>query len=123
VNGAIGAQFNLSPVADLLVGVRTDLNHLDRSELEAGTDFSATFSYWDLYHASCGVALHSKRIKLTTGLVYSFGTSSNSLDEFYREATLDNGLREVRFLTRYEQLGLTLGFSYFILGKEDAPTP
>lgn len=123
VNGAIGAQFNLSPIADLLVGVRTDLNHLDRSELEAGTDFSATFSYWDLYHASCGVALHSKRIKLTTGLVYSFGTSSNSLDEFYREATLDNGLREVRFLTRYEQLGLTLGFSYFILGKEDAPTP
>ncbi|MEX1132535.1 MAG: hypothetical protein WEC15_04855 [Flavobacteriales bacterium] len=123
VNGAIGAQFHLSPIADLLVGVRTDLNHLDRSGFDSSTDLSATFSYWDLYHVSCGVALHSTRIKLTTGLVYAFGSSGNALDEFYRAGALENGLRDVRFQTRYDQLGLTLGFSYFILGKEGTPMP
>jgi hypothetical protein len=123
LNAAIGAQFRLSPIADLLMGMRTDLNHLDRSGFDKTTDLSGTFSYWDLYHFSCGVALHSKRVKLTSGLVYAFGTSNDPLDDFYRGGTLDDALKHANVHTRYDQLGLTLGFSYFILGNAEASTP
>ncbi|HMC96907.1 MAG TPA: hypothetical protein VKG92_04600, partial [Flavobacteriales bacterium] len=121
LNGAIGAQFRLSAMADLLAGARTDLNHLDRSAVDAATDIAGTFSYWDLYHVSCGVALHSERVKLTTGLVYSFGRDTSTPTDFDVAGDFISIAGDVPFRTTYDQLGVTFGFSYFVLGKTNAP--
>ncbi|MBL7940073.1 MAG: hypothetical protein JNL43_11995 [Flavobacteriales bacterium] len=122
VNVAMGAQFRLSNVADLLAGVRTDFNHLDRSVLDPATDIAGTFSYWDLYHLSCGVALHSERVKLTTGLVYSVGRDTGTPEDFRLAGDFLSAAGDVPFRTTYNQLGLTFGFSYFVLGNSE-PAP
>lgn len=122
LNAGIGAQFRLSPTADLLAGFRTDRNFLDRTQLDPATDITGTFSYWDLYHASCGVDLHSERMKLTVGVVYSFGIDTSSPGEFRELDDLVRSGPDVLFRINYNQLGLTLGFSYFVLGKQaEAP--
>jgi hypothetical protein len=82
VNVGIGGQFRLSESADLLAGLRTDMNHLDLAQIDPATDIIGTFSYWDLYHMSCGVDWHSKRAKFTAGLVYSMGRSTSEPRDF-----------------------------------------
>jgi hypothetical protein len=118
LNAGIGAQFRLSTAADLLAGFRTDRNFLDRTQLDPATDITGTFSYWDLYHTSCGVDLHSERMKLTIGVVYSFGIDTSTPEGFRELSDFISPDRAVAFRTNYHQLGLTLGFSYFVLGKQ-----
>ncbi|MBL7965126.1 MAG: hypothetical protein JNM31_14930 [Flavobacteriales bacterium] len=124
LNAGVGAQFRISEVAALLAGFRTDHNFLDRSVLEDATDISGTFSYWDLYHASFGVDLHSQRVKLTVGVVYSFGRDTSSPEDFRPVGDFVQLDRELRLRTSYNQLGMTFGFSYFVLGQaEDRAAP
>ncbi len=123
LNAAIGAQFRLSEVADLLAGMRSDFNHLDRSELDPATDVTGTFSYWDLYHLSCGVAVHSVRVKLTTGFVYAFGTHTGRPDFLQQAGDFISGDDELTFRTKFTQMGITFGFSYFVIGKEEPKEP
>jgi hypothetical protein len=124
VNVGVGGQFRLSENADLLAGLRTDMNHLDLSELDPSTDITGTFSYWDLYHVSCGVDWHSTRAKFTAGLVYSMGRDTSEPRDFAAIGNVIPAVDDVRFKTNFNQLGLTFGISYFVLGKEPAtPTP
>lgn len=124
LNGSVGALFRLSEKADLLAGFRTDLNHLDRSALETGADLSGTFSYWDLYHASCGVDLHSDRVKLTAGLVYAFGQATGVPERLltFPEHT-SVSMMQPPMKTTYQQIGFTFGFSYFVLRPVDGSKP
>lgn len=117
VNAAVGASFRLGDKADLLAGFRTDLDHFDTDALEASMDISGTSSYWDLYHLSGGVDLHSERVKLTAGLVYAFGTATGTPESIWTAAD-QAGLpaEEARVKTTFQQIGLTFGFSYFVLG-------
>ena len=118
VNVGIGGQFRLSESADLLAGLRTDMNHLDLAQIDPATDIIGTFSYWDLYHRSCGVDWHSKRAKFTAGLVYSMGRSTSEPRDFAAVGNFIPAVDDVRFKTNFTQLGLTFGISYFVLGKE-----
>ena len=123
LNGGIGAQFRLSDGADLLAGACTDQNYMDPSAIDEATDISGSFSYWDLYHLSCGVDLHTMRVKLTAGLVYSFGSDTGKpLDlEAVGDFISTNG--DVPFKTNFNRLGLTFGFSYFVLGNTTPAQP
>jgi hypothetical protein len=124
VNVGVGAQFRLSEEADLLAGLRTDLNHLDEDAVERFSDITANFSYWDLYHASCGVDWHSLRAKFTAGLVWSVGRDISEPRSFGMLGELVPALDDVRFKTAFNQLGLTFGISYFVLSDTpDAPGP
>jgi long-subunit fatty acid transport protein len=120
VNVGVGGQFRLSENADLLAGLRTDMNHLDLSELDPSTDITGTFSYWNLYHMSCGVDWHSTRAKFTAGLVYSVGRDTSSPRDFAAIGKFIPAVDDVRFKTNFNQLGLTFGISYFVLGKDQA---
>jgi hypothetical protein len=124
-NAGVGAQFLLSPAVDLLVGFRTDRNYLDRSKLDPLTDISGTFSYWDLYHTSFGVDLHSQRVKLTVGVVHSYGRDISSPEDFRALGPFVNAANDILLRTTYHQLGMTFGFSYFVLGGMggEAPAP
>jgi hypothetical protein len=117
LNAGVGAEFPLSPVADLLAGFRTDRNFLDRDALDAATDISGTFSYWDLYHTSFGVDLHSQRAKLTVGVVYSFGQDTSAPEDFRALGDFVDAGQDFLLRTTFNQLGMTFGFSYFILGE------
>jgi hypothetical protein len=122
LNAGIGAQFRLSDAADLLAGVRTDFNHLDVSQVDRATDITGSFSYWDLYHMSCGVDWHSARAKFTAGLVYSMGMHTGASRDF---ETLEEYVAlpdDLRFKTTFGQLGLTFGISFFVLGDRKATT-
>jgi hypothetical protein len=119
-NVGIGGQFRISESLDLLTGFRTDMNHLDLSKVDPTTDITGTFSYWDLYHLSCGVDQHSKRAMFTAGLVYSMGRQTSQPRDFAAVGDLIPELNDLRFKTQFNQLGLTFGISYFVLGKEPA---
>ncbi len=122
LNGAVGATIRLNDKADLLAGLRTDLNFLDRSALDRPTDVSGTFSYWDLYHASAGIDLHSERVKLTAGLVYAFGQGTGTPEQVVAaDDRFDAALDPVQLRTTFQQIGFTFGFSYFVLGRKEAP--
>jgi len=125
-NAGVGAQFLLSPAVDLLAGFRTDRNFLDRSVLDTLTDISGTFSYWDLYHTSFGVDLHSQRVKLTVGVVHSYGRDTSSPEDLRSLGPFVNADNDILVRTTYQQLGMTFGFSYFVLGgktdKDPVPT-
>lgn len=124
VNVGIGGQFRLTESADLLAGFRTDLNHLDLSQVDPSTDITGTFSYWDLYHLSCGVDWHSERAKFTAGLVYAMGRDTSEPRDFAAIGNFIPAVDDVQFKTNFNQLGLTFGISYFVLGKEPAtPAP
>lgn len=123
VNAGVGAQFRISPAADLLAGFRTDMNHLDRSALDRSSDITGTFSYWDLYHVSCGVDLHSSRAKLTAGLAYAFGSDTGAPQDLDALGSFFGGPDDVRFKTNFSQLGLTFGISYFTFGKGKQDPP
>ncbi len=124
-NAGLGAQFPLSPAADLLAGFRTDRNFFDRSVLDPLTDISGTFSYWDLYHTSFGVDLHSLRVKLTVGVVYSYGRDTSAPEDFRALGPFVDADRDILLRTSYNQLGMTFGFSYFVLGAkaDEVPAP
>jgi hypothetical protein len=117
LNAGVGAQFRVSEVASLLAGFRTDHNFLDRSALEAPADITGTFSYWDLYHISFGADLHSQRVKLTVGVVHSFGTDTSAPEDLKPWGDFVPQDRDILLRTSYNQLGMTFGFSYFVLGR------
>lgn len=123
LNAGVGAQFRISPTAALLTGFRTDHNFLDRSVLETEADISGTFSFWDLYHTSFGVDLHSRRVKLTVGVVYSFGRDTSAPEDFRALDPFLNAESDILLRTNYNQLGMTFGFSYFVLGGMADGTP
>ncbi|MBL7982552.1 MAG: hypothetical protein JNL52_12170 [Flavobacteriales bacterium] len=123
INVGVGAQFRLSDKADLLTGFRTDMNHLDMNAVQQFSDITANFSYWDLYHTSCGVDWHSRRAKFTAGLVWSMGRDTSEPRSFGMLGELVPALDDVRFRTAFNQLGFTFGISYFVLGDTSAKEP
>jgi hypothetical protein len=124
LNGAVGATFRLSDKADLLTGLRSDLNYFDRQALDRPTDVSGTLSYWDLYHASAGVDLHSERVKLTAGLVYAFGAATGAPEQLLAvDDRVTAAMDDLRFKTTFQQIGFTFGFSYFVLGRKEGSPP
>jgi len=123
INVGVGGQFRLSEKADLLAGLRTDHNHQDLAAVERFNDITANFSYWDLYHASCGVDWHSSRAKFTAGLVWSVGREVSGPRSFGILGELVPALDEVRFRTAFNQVGLTFGISYFVLGDTAPQQP
>ncbi len=124
-NMAVGAATPLSTAVSLLVGMRTDLNYVDRGSLDRGSVISTTYSYWDLYHLSAGVDLHNQHIQATIGLVYSLGSSNDPLRNAH-DYLPDQPADEVITLhTTFKQLGIAFGFNYFFFGpaSKDAKTP
>ncbi|MFN6114931.1 MAG: hypothetical protein ACK46C_03525, partial [Flavobacteriales bacterium] len=85
-------------------------------------DITGSFRYWALYHRRCGVDWHSKRATFTAGLVYSLARSTSEPRAFAAVGNFLPAVDDVSFKTNFNQLGLTFGISYFVLGKE-AATP
>lgn len=116
VNVAAGAAVPINKTVDLLMGARTDFNFLDRGAFDRGSVMRPTYSYWDLYHLSAGVDLHNDRIQATIGLVYSFGSSNDALqdpNDFFPELPADE---DITLRTTFDQFGISFGFNYFFLG-------
>ncbi|MFN6178120.1 MAG: hypothetical protein ACK46G_11340 [Flavobacteriales bacterium] len=123
VNGAVGATYRLSDKADVIAGLRSDLNYFDQQALDRPMDVSGTLSFWDLYHASAGVDLHSERVKLTAGLVYAFGSDTGTPEQLLAvDDRVVTSISTVQFKTGFQQIGFTFGFSYFVLGDRKPAT-
>ena len=124
VNAAVGATYRLSDKADVIAGLRSDLNYFDQQALDRPMDVSGTLSYWDLYHVSAGVDLHSERVKLTAGLVYAFGSDTGTPEQLLGvDDRVVSSLGPVQFKTGFQQIGFTFGFSYFVLGDRKPAKP
>jgi len=69
------------------------------------------------------VDLHSQRVKLTVGVVYSYGRDTSAPEDFRALGPWVNADTDILLRTTYQQLGMTFGFSYFVLGAKTDKVP
>lgn len=116
INAGFGYEQEIHQNIDLLLGFRTDFNYIDFNELNYQEDNLLSFSYWDLYHFSGGIAWKVDDFTLTIGFDYGLGRSKNDDQKINIS---DPGTGNFLFgeiqnntSTRYNQFTLSLGVTY-----------
>ncbi len=80
LNVALGYQWQIKPDVLFLMGFRTDLNSLRRSDVDADYLSASMYSTTtNLFHATGGVKFSLKKHLLIAGTQFSFGRQTNAL--------------------------------------------
>ncbi|MDN3204791.1 hypothetical protein [Algoriphagus sediminis] len=113
-NVAIGYEGFIGQSFKLLGSFRTDFSYFDSSPVR-GEQIVTEITQWDIFHVSAGTVWEKERSSLTLGLVYSFG----STDDYIQENSFSNSnpnppLEGALAITRagYSNFGLLIGYSF-----------
>jgi hypothetical protein len=114
-------QHHFSEKFALGLGFRTDINPIDRNEIDVYSDSYPGETYWNIYHITSGVIWISKKYELTLGLDYAMGFDRNTRQYVNLSEPSDVyflfGKRDNSANVRYNQVNISLGFTYFFTEK------
>ena len=122
-NVGISVYYEIEEWISYIGSFRTNFNYFDEDSLDRNQDFVPNLTYYDVDHLTSGIKLSSKRVKLTAGLDYGYGSSSgDSQFVSMTSATQENILKgdiENNTSTRYQSFGFTIGFNFNLQKTED----
>ncbi len=121
INISAAMQHHFSEKFALGLGFRTDINPIDRNEIDVYSDSYPGETYWNIYHITSGVIWISKKYELTLGLDYAMGFDRNTRQYVNLSEPSDVyflfGKRDNSANVRYNQVNISLGFTYFFTEK------
>lgn len=113
LNWAVGYEYIINDRFTLDASFRTDNSFFDKRIKEL-TGIRPDITSWDIYHLALGGSATAKRISLSAGLLFGFGSNKNYLQEGNLEHPEEKNLFQGRtVVTRavYNSIGLLLGFT------------
>jgi len=113
-NIAIGYEGFVSQSFKLLGSFRTDFSYFDSSPIR-GEQIVTEITQWDIFHVSAGTVWEKERSSLTLGLVYSFGSTNNYIQEnSFTNSNPNPPLEGALTITRagYSNFGILIGYSF-----------
>lgn len=124
-NWGVSLSYDLKEWISLIGSYRIDNNFFDDEALDRNTDFVPNMTYWDIQHVTTGIKMQSKKLKLTVGVDYGFGSSKDDL-QFVNmtNASQENALfgdLNTDTRTSYDNLSFTIGFNLNIDSNMDSP--
>ncbi len=116
VNVSVGYFLTVKDNLAFLAGLRTDFNNFDEKDLPRSSNYVPSIGYLNLYHGSAGTVWYEKRYRLTIGFTYSMGFSHGNLQQINLTSPTDEtmlyGIPDHSTVTRFNQIGFHLGFTY-----------
>jgi len=113
-NFAIGYQTKIKSKVSLMGSFRSDFSYFNSSSLKA-QQLTTEISQWDIYHLSLGTIINQEKSSLTLGLVYSFGSTDNFVqDNSFSDLEVNNPLTgSLKIIqANYFNIGLLVGYSF-----------